>query len=121
MARILLVDDELQLAQIYAQILRERGHEVTLAHSGKDALDKVPNLTLDFILMDIQMPVMDGIEATRQLKSSELAEIPIFALTNLQLPEEVSAALDAGCDGYLAKPSDPEVLADEIALILKGE
>jgi CheY-like chemotaxis protein len=117
-ARILLVEDDPHLAALYLEVLGARGHEITLATNGQEALDRIAAAAPDLVLMDLQMPVMDGLEAAERLKASEHGHIPIIALTNLQLPEEISAALDAGCDGYLAKPVDPTDLADELGAVL---
>lgn len=122
MANILLVEDDPNLLDIYRDVLTDLGHRVSVAQNGQEALDRASLSTPDLILMDIQMPVMDGLEATARLKANpELDHVPIYALTNLQLPDEVQAALEAGCDGYFAKPADPQELAAEIAMVLAEE
>jgi CheY-like chemotaxis protein len=121
MARILLVEDDPHLAALYLEVLGAHGHDVALATNGQEALERIADVAPQLILLDLQMPVMDGLETAARLKASEHAGIPVFALTNLQLPEEIAAALEAGCDGYLAKPHDPSDLADELAAVLADE
>ena len=118
MARILLVDDDKDLLSLYGEVLQQAGHELTTTSDGDDAVELAKSFLPDLILMDIQMPGMDGIEATKRLKTSSMAKVPIVALTNMQLPREVDAALDAGCDGFIAKPMIPQDLLNELSLIL---
>lgn len=122
MAHILLVEDDEFLIDIYARVLRDQGHHVAVAHDGQQALEQARERSLDLVLMDIQMPVMDGIAATRAIRESDdLADLTIIALTNLQLPEEIDEALEAGCDGYIVKPEVPEELVEELALVFSDE
>ena len=114
--QILLVEDDSNLVQIFSGVLRSAGHEVSHASNGAVALEMAKAAEPELILMDLQMPVMDGIEATHRLRDAGI-ETTIIALTNQTLPAEVNAALDAGCDGYIVKPLVPQDLADEIALL----
>jgi CheY-like chemotaxis protein len=99
------------------RLLGKWGHEVTLANNGREALEQVERDTFDLVLMDMQMPVMGGLEATRLIREQEAADpslgrTPIHALTAAALPEERATALKSGIDGYLTKPLNrPELLA----------
>ena len=90
-------------------LLAKWGHEVTLAHDGQQAVHLFTCQAFDLILMDIHMPVMNGLEATRKIRSLEAAQgngshMPIYALTAAALLEEREEALSLGMDGYLTKP-----------------
>jgi two-component system, cell cycle response regulator DivK len=76
---------------------------------------------VDVIVMDLNLPQLDGWEATRRLKANDLTRaIPVIALTGLSVRHSKSAALEAGCDGFLTKPCYPDALADEIRRVLRG-
>ena len=101
---------------------------VECAVNGQDAVEKVENATqdaFDIILMDIQMPVMDGYEATRRIRSlsdKKKALIPILSMTANAFPEDKKKALDAGMNGHVAKPFETTVLVSEmIEAILSNE
>ncbi|WP_296806410.1 response regulator [Thiocapsa sp.] len=115
--KILLAEDNLVNQKLMIRLLGKWGHDVTLASNGREALEQVENDTFDLILMDMQMPVMGGLEATRLIREREGADptsarIPIHALTAAALPEERAAALASGVDGYLTKPLDRIELLD---------
>lgn len=106
---ILLVEDNADNQAIYRLILEHHGFEVILADRGDEAVkiarEKLPHL----ILMDISLPIMDGLEATRILKGDGVTRhIPIIALTAHALVADRKKALEVGCDGYLAKPVEPQ-------------
>jgi signal transduction histidine kinase/CheY-like chemotaxis protein len=107
--KILVAEDNLVNQQLMTRLLGKWGHEVTLANNGREALEQVERDAFDLVLMDMQMPVMGGLEATRLIRERENADptsarIPIHALTAAALPEERAAALASGVDGYLTKP-----------------
>lgn len=105
---VLVVDDERAARDIMGEMLAHAGYEVMYAAHGAEALAIVDRCRIDFIIMDMLMPVMDGLTATRRLKSDlDTARIPILALTGdpgAALREE---AMAAGCDTYLTKPVNP--------------
>ncbi len=105
--RILLVEDGLTNRKLAQGLLERRGHEVAIAEDGQQALDCLEDHGFDLILMDVQMPVMDGLDATRAIRERERlsgVHVPIIALTAHALKEDRQRCLDAGMDGYLAKP-----------------
>lgn len=114
--RILVVDDNAINRTIASTILERLGAEVLTASSGAEALDLVPAALPDLILMDIQMPGMDGIEATRRLRGSggAVARIPILALTANVLDHQRDAYMAAGMNGVISKPISPPVLIGAI-------
>jgi len=107
MATVLLCDDELMNRKVASKILIKEGFRVLEAQNGKEALDILQNSTVDLILMDLMMPVMDGFEATQLIKSNkELAAIPLIIISALSDKEAVIKGLEMGADEYLTKPFD---------------
>jgi len=117
--RILVVDDNAINRTIASKILQRLGAEVLTASSGVEALRLVPDALPDLILMDIQMPGMDGIEATRRLRASggPVAQIPILALTANVLDHQRAAYIAAGMNGVISKPISPAMLIREIVRV----
>ena len=105
--RILLAEDNIINQKLATKILQKMGHTVTVASDGKETLSILGTGTFDLILMDVQMPNMDGLEATRIIREQEKAtksHIPIFAMTAYAMKGDREKCLDAGMDGYMAKP-----------------
>jgi CheY-like chemotaxis protein len=118
---VLLVDDFEDNRAMYAQFLTFSGFRVAEAANGKEALAKAAELMPDIVVMDLSLPVMDGWEATRRLKSDERTRgIPVLALTGHALGRHSEGARDAGCDGFVTKPCLPEDLVTEIRRMLEG-
>jgi CheY-like chemotaxis protein len=113
MAKILLVEDNELSADMLSRRLERRGHQVSIATDGAQAVALASAQLPDLILMDLSLPVMDGWEATRQLKAQTATRaIPVIALTAHALPGEREKALEAGCRDYDTKPVDfPRLLA----------
>jgi CheY-like chemotaxis protein len=112
---ILLADDNEANRQTLEDYLSNKGYRILLAYNGREALGMAKNYRPDLILMDIQMPEMDGLEATTLIRSDPaIAHIPIIALTALALPGDVDQCLAAGCDEYLAKPVRFKLLVETI-------
>lgn len=110
---ILLVEDNLINSRVAQALLEQEGHRVTLATNGAEALDKVRAQPFDLILMDLHMPVMDGIDATRairQMPDRRRAATPVVALTANIMQEERERCIEAGMDNFIAKPFTPEKL-----------
>ena len=123
--KILLVEDNELNQEIAVEILQEAGFFIDVAEDGVVAVDKVEKAEVgqyDLILMDIQMPIMDGYEATRQIRAMEnsnLEGIPIIAMTANAFDEDRKAARDAGMDGHIAKPIDIPKLMELLTEILR--
>ena len=115
--RILVAEDQETNLKFSVQILQRRGHTVVAARNGQEALEQSSKGAFDFILMDIQMPVMNGIEATQAIRRAEQGtgrHVPIIALTALALHGDRERILDQGFDGYVAKPIDIDSLFGEM-------
>jgi CheY-like chemotaxis protein len=104
---ILIVEDNPKNLKLFKDLLRVWGYATIEALDGKQGVELAKTKIPDLILMDIQMPVMDGIEATKILKTyAGTKDIPIVALTSFVMVGDKERILEAGCDGYLAKPID---------------
>jgi len=105
MSKILIVEDSVANMKLAVFILQSAGHTVLSAADAEIGLTLARNEKPDLILMDIQLPGMDGLEATALLKSGELTrDIPVIALTALAMKGDEERIRAAGCDGYIAKP-----------------
>ena len=117
--KVLIVEDNESLQNLLARILEHLDYLPVLASHGKDGLEKAIAEKPDLILMDMQMPVMDGWEATRELRANtETKNIPILATTALFGSYEVKTFLEAGCNGYIVKPFTVMKLQRKIAELL---
>lgn len=113
--RILIVEDLEESRVLLRRILESEGFEVMEAQDGKEAVDAFPILKPDLVLMDIRMPVMDGLEATRRIKAlPKGVETPVIALTAHAFEEERREVLAAGCDGFVRKPFERNDLLERI-------
>ncbi|MBN2169533.1 MAG: response regulator [Actinobacteria bacterium] len=111
--KVLLAEDTMVNQKLIKTLLGRKGHAVTTANNGKEALSEMEKDDFDLVLMDVQMPEMDGFEATRIIRESEQADgkhIPIVALTAHAMKGDREKCLDAGMDSYLSKPVDPNDL-----------
>lgn len=122
MTRILVVEDQEDNRAILRDLLTSAGYELSEATNGAEGVARAEAEAPDLILMDIQMPVMDGYEATRRIKSiAACAEIPVIAVTSYALSGDEAKAREAGCDGYVAKPFSPrQMLATIREFLDKG-
>ena len=117
--KILVVDDTEDNRQILRDLLGMAGYEMVEAHDGAEGVAQATEHKPDLILMDIQMPVMDGYEATRQIKANpELRAIPVIAVTSYALSGDEEKTRAAGCDGYVAKPYSPRLMLSKVREIL---
>ena len=120
MAKILIVEDNEANLDMLSRRLARKGHEVIVAADGQAGIDMARRESPDLILMDLSLPVMDGLEATRRLKAdSATRSIPIIALTAHAMRGDREVAIDAGCDDYDTKPIDMPQLTSKIDAFLK--
>ena len=113
--KILVVEDEGQNRYLISFILKSNGLEVITANDGLEGVEAAKKQTVDLVLMDIKMPRMNGYESTRGIRELDgYQSIPIVALTSYAMAGDEKKAMDAGCDGYVSKPIDPETIMDEI-------
>ena len=115
--RILLVEDDKVSQMVITQMIRETGHMITTANNGVEALRMLKEQNTDVVLMDVQMPEMDGIETTRRIRREEEStgrHIPIIALTAHALPGDKEKFLSLGMDGYISKPVQIKSFLDTI-------
>ncbi|MBX6363953.1 MAG: response regulator [Gemmatimonadetes bacterium] len=112
---VLLVEDNEDNLVVYRTILEHVGYRVIEARDGEEGVARAKQDLPDLILMDISIPKIDGWEATQRLKADPATDaIPIIALTAHALEEDRQKALQAGCDGYLAKPVEPRRVVQEV-------
>jgi signal transduction histidine kinase/DNA-binding response OmpR family regulator/HPt (histidine-containing phosphotransfer) domain-containing protein len=111
--RVLLVEDNVVNQRVASGLLTRRGHHVTVAEDGREALARLDQETFDIVLMDLQMPVMGGLDATAAIRASERAtgkHVRIVAMTAHAMNSDRERCLAVGMDGYLSKPIDPAML-----------
>jgi CheY-like chemotaxis protein len=119
MSKILLVEDNEMNRDMLSRRLIRRGYEVEIAVDGAEGIEAAKRITPDLILMDMDLPVIDGWEATKQLKGApETKEIPIIALTAHAMQGQQQRALDAGCNDYDTKPVEITRLLQKIRKFL---
>jgi len=119
MPKILLVEDNEMNRDMLSRRLIKKGYEVFIAVDGENGLELALALNPDIILMDMSLPVMDGWEATRRIKSHpEIRNIPVIALTAHAMGADRQMALDAGCDDYDTKPIEFTRLLQKIAALM---
>ena len=112
---VLLVEDNEVNRYLVRFLLEKGGFRVITADNGREAIELARRERPDLILMDIQMPVMDGFEATVQLKAdAELRAIPVVALTAYAMPHEREQAMAAGCVGHIEKPIDTRTFVEQV-------
>lgn len=117
MTKILLVEDHEELWDFLSRRLRRRGFTVALAHDGQMALDQVAAEKPDIVLLDMNLPVMDGWTVARTLRTQG-SKVPLIALTAHAMATDRTRALDAGCDDYHAKPVEFDRLLEQIDEVL---
>jgi CheY-like chemotaxis protein len=119
--RILVVDDVSLNRELFQEMLQRHGCEVHLASDGEEAVGAVAREPYDLVLMDVHMPVMDGLAATQAIRAAGHAQLPILALTASGTPEQVDACFAAGMDGHLLKPLAPQDLERALARVFDGK
>ena len=115
MKKILVVEDNEINMYLSCRILKSSGYEVIEARSGEEGVELAIKEKPDLIIMDIQLPGIDGLETTKRIRESQAdGEIPIIALTSYAMAGDKKKALKAGCTGYVEKPINPDTLLGEI-------
>ena len=115
---ILIVEDDISSIFYLKEILKDSGVDLLFAEDGKKAISVFKDHSeINLILMDIQLPVLNGYETTRKIKSLN-PNLPVIAQTAYAMPEERIKCLEAGCNDYLAKPLDPNLLLQKISVLI---
>jgi CheY-like chemotaxis protein len=119
---VLLAEDNPVNVKFAQKILQNAGHQVTVASNGREVLERFGADAYDLILMDVQMPEMDGLDATREIRGRERAargtHVPIIAMTANAMKGDQEMCISAGMDGYVAKPVKKDVLFAEVTRVL---
>jgi PAS domain S-box-containing protein len=121
--RVLVAEDNPVNQKLTSKLLEKRGHKVEVASDGRQALAKLEKASFDIVLMDLQMPEMDGIEATRAIREKERlsgTRTPIIAMTAHAMKGDRQRCIDAGMDSYIAKPIKPEELMAQVETAALG-
>ncbi len=121
MAKILLVEDNESIRRAMTLLLQRRGHTIVTAEDGEQAVEMAGSERPNLILMDLNLPILDGWQATRQIKRNpELRHIPIVALTAGGMAQDREFALNAGCDEFASKLLEINKLAELILRVLEA-
>jgi two-component system, cell cycle response regulator DivK len=119
MAKILVIEDNHQNMYLCTFILNSHHHEVIQAFSGRQGIESAEKNAPDLIILDIQLPEMDGYAVAREIKQNPLtSRIPIVAVTSYAMAGDRERVLAAGCQGYIEKPINPDTFMQEIAMHL---
>src|ERR1700729_2717696 len=119
---ILVVDDAVFNLKLIATVLRNSGYKVQLSSTAEQALSSLNTLRPDLVLVDIQLPGMDGFELTRRIRQqTRLQDVVVIAMTASARDGIEQEALDAGCNGFIGKPVEPKSFATQIHRFLEGE
>jgi two-component system, cell cycle response regulator DivK len=122
MAKILIIEDNEQNLYLETFILQKNGHEIMQARNGETGIALAAQTLPDLILLDIQLPGMDGYSVAQELRKNPiLANIPIIAVTSYAMAGDRDRILEAGCTDYIEKPINPDTFHAEIARYLNGE
>ncbi|HOO56884.1 MAG TPA: response regulator [bacterium] len=115
MKKILVIEDNEQNLYLIRFILQKNGYDVLEARNGETGVEMAVSLRPDLILMDIQLPDIDGLEATKRIRNSKAnGDIPIVAITSYAMTGDRERSIAAGCTGYIEKPINPETVMIEI-------
>ncbi|NND97415.1 MAG: response regulator [Pirellulaceae bacterium] len=121
---VLLAEDGIVNQHVAVGLLKQFGHNVTIANDGREAIDTLEKQPFDVILMDVQMPNMDGLEATRQIRQKESetgSRIPIIAMTAGAMKGDEQRCLEAGMNAYISKPINPQLLRETLEKIVVSD
>lgn len=114
-SKILYIEDNEQNLYLVTFILEKGGYEVCAARDGQEGIDLAATIKPDLILLDIQLPLMDGYTVARQLRSNPaLSDTPIVAVTSYAMAGDREKAIEAGCNGYIEKPINPDTFKQQV-------
>jgi two-component system cell cycle response regulator DivK len=117
--KVLVIEDNEQNLYLIRYILEDCDYEVFSAWDGQEGIELAASLLPDLILLDIQLPGMDGYAVARQLRQNpDLADTPIVAVTSYAMPGDREKAMEAGCSGYIEKPIDPDTFEVQVGKYL---
>ncbi|MCP4265861.1 MAG: response regulator [Candidatus Brocadiaceae bacterium] len=119
MKTVLVVEDNVNNMELITVILVKNGYNVIKAETGQKGLDTATELRLDFIILDIQLPDMDGLEVLQMIRSSKINEnIPVIAMTSFAMAGDRQKMMNKGFNGYVEKPIEPEKVINQINKII---
>jgi two-component system, cell cycle response regulator DivK len=117
--KILIIEDNEQNLYLLRFILEKHGYDVEAAQDGQEGIDKAIRLRPDLILLDVQLPIMDGYAVARNLRSNaDLDRTPIVAVTSYAMTGDREKALESGCTGYIEKPINPDTFMAQVEVHL---
>ena len=118
---ILVIEDNEQNMYLIKYLLEDCGYEVRCASDGREGMEQAEAVRPDLILLDIQLPTMDGYTVARNLRRNpNLTDIPIVAVTSYAMPGDREKAMEAGCTGYIEKPIDPDTFEEQVKQYLSS-
>lgn len=119
--RILVVEDNLMNLKLVRDVLRHAGYDVVEAHTGEEGVELAGTCEPDLVLMDLQLPGIDGLEALRRLRDGPVTtQVPVVAVTAFAMKEDRARAAAAGFDGYVEKPISVRALPGQVQTFLRG-
>jgi two-component system, cell cycle response regulator DivK len=122
MSRVMIVEDNQNNMYLISYILKKKGYEIIEATTGEQGVELAIKEKPDLILMDIQLPGIDGLETTKRIRASGAdGKTPIIALTSYAMTGDREKALEAGCTGYIEKPINPDTILGEIEKYIKNK
>jgi len=120
--KILIIEDNEQNLYLVSFILEKYGYEVFAARDGQEGIDMTASVNPDLILLDIQLPVMDGYAVARQLRiNAEFDRIPIIAVTSYAMAGDREKTIESGCNGYIEKPINPDTFMKQVEQYLTSK
>lgn len=121
MKKALVIEDDRDSLKLISYALRRNGYEVIAAGSGEDGVEMTETTNPIFIIMDIDLPGIDGLETTRRIRESGLTDVPIIAITSLAMSGDRERIMAAGLNAYIEKPIDPLTIVDTLHKIIKKD